>query len=333
MLNNIDVVILNGGMGSRMNYQNKGLLKIENQTFITKLIDNFSNFNILYATKENNEDPRLKPVYDIYPNQGPISGIHSGLANSENEYIFFTPVDTPFVDENITRILASYTNEHKNVYIKNHPSLCLIHRHSLNVVEKQIKNNDNKLFNLMDQLNAYPVDYDSNKLININTESQYQELFTPFVFSVSGFKNTFKTKMVTKLINEFINDEIDIAVIKHDGHDFQMDYENTDTYKYHLAGAKDITIINDTKMANYNYQTNDIYDLIKQHKSKQVIILEGFKNYNFPKIEMIKPGEKSSLENVFLTVGNEITVDDIKQIYSIVKTKYEEHYANTSIKH
>lgn len=59
----------------------------------------------------------------------------------------------------------------------------------------------------------------------------------PFIAAVSGVKNSGKTTFMEKLISELAGQGYRVAVIKHDGHEFQADREGTDTYRMRQAGA------------------------------------------------------------------------------------------------
>ena len=59
----------------------------------------------------------------------------------------------------------------------------------------------------------------------------------PYLFAISGYKHTGKTTLITKLIPILNKKGYKVAVIKHDGHDFEGDVPGTDTYKHFQAGA------------------------------------------------------------------------------------------------
>ncbi|MDO4556353.1 MAG: molybdopterin-guanine dinucleotide biosynthesis protein B, partial [Lachnospiraceae bacterium] len=54
----------------------------------------------------------------------------------------------------------------------------------------------------------------------------------PFVFAVSGYKNSGKTTLLTHLIEELTERGYKVAVIKHDGHDFESDVPGTDSWRH-----------------------------------------------------------------------------------------------------
>ena len=52
-----------------------------------------------------------------------------------------------------------------------------------------------------------------------------------FILAVSGVKNSGKTTLITKLLPGLKKRGLQVAVIKHDGHDFEADVPGTDSWK------------------------------------------------------------------------------------------------------
>ena len=78
------------------------------------------------------------------------------------------------------------------------------------------------------------------QVIDRRTGSNYmekEENKKQFILAVSGVKNSGKTTLITKLLPELKKRGLRVAVIKHDGHDFEADVPGTDSWKYAQAGA------------------------------------------------------------------------------------------------
>lgn len=119
----------------------------------------------------------------------------------------------------------------------------------------------------------------------------------PMVFCVSGVKNSGKTTLINRLIKEFNGNHYSTAVIKHDGHDFKMDYEDTDTFSFARSGAGQVAIYSEYKYAILHHKKNiTIEEIIKKLEPADVIIIEGEKYSPYPKIEVIR--EEISTESV-----------------------------------
>ncbi|GGG21197.1 molybdopterin-guanine dinucleotide biosynthesis protein B [Paenibacillus abyssi] len=111
---------------------------------------------------------------------------------------------------------------------------------------------------------------------------------TPFILQIAGYKNTGKTTLLCRLIERFKADGCTVAVIKHDGHDFQMDHPGTDTWKHQAAGADTVAITSPHRTAMLLHRPLSLQELLLQMNDYDVVLVEGFKSENYPKVIMIK---------------------------------------------
>lgn len=158
---------------------------------------------------------------------------------------------------------------------------------------------------------------------------------TPKVFAVSGVKNSGKTTLIEKLVSRLNALDYKVGVIKHDGHEFVADHEGTDTDRHKKAGAKSVMIYSDTKMMLIqDCHKARIEELIQYQKDMDIVIVEGMKYSNLPKIEIVR-GEISSqcvcdketllavvsdlpLENLQVPI---VGLEDIDSLLEIIKEK------------
>jgi len=116
----------------------------------------------------------------------------------------------------------------------------------------------------------------------------------PFLMAISGCKNSGKTTLITKLIPKFCEKGYKVATIKHDGHDFQGDVVGTDTYKHKKAGAYGTAIFSNNKfMVIKEEKFIDETYFIKLFPEADIILLEGFKASDYPKLEIVRKGNSS----------------------------------------
>ena len=69
----------------------------------------------------------------------------------------------------------------------------------------------------------------------------------PLVVAVSGVKNSGKTTFLEHLLPILNKKGFKVAVIKHDGHDFEPDVKGTDTWRLKNAGAYGTGIFSDSR--------------------------------------------------------------------------------------
>ena len=115
----------------------------------------------------------------------------------------------------------------------------------------------------------------------------------PFIAAVSGVKNSGKTTFMEKLISELAGQGYRVAVIKHDGHEFQADREGTDTYRMRQAGAYGTCIFSSGQWQVVKQQQDvRAEELAEFFPEADIILLEGMKDSDYPKFELVR-GEVS----------------------------------------
>ena len=114
------------------------------------------------------------------------------------------------------------------------------------------------------------------------------------VIAVSGVKNSGKTTLIEKLLPALNARGVKTAVLKHDGHSFAADREGTDTCRFLAAGAMGAAIFDGEKFQAVKYAAVTEQDLIGLYPEAELILLEGFKWTDYPKIELVRSGVSES---------------------------------------
>jgi molybdopterin-guanine dinucleotide biosynthesis protein B len=106
-----------------------------------------------------------------------------------------------------------------------------------------------------------------------------------------GKSDSGKTTLIEKLIPLLKARGYKVGTVKHDVHGFEMDREGKDTYRHFHAGADGVLISSPNKMALIKrvYETSNLDELVAQfHPDMDIIITEGFKRLDKPKIEVFR---------------------------------------------
>ncbi len=349
----IAFLILLGGQSSRFNYNDKANLKINNKTFIQKINNELKNMDVYYSLANNTKEElnKLKSikykkeqlVFDKYKNIGPIGALKSFFDLHNYENVFLISCDIPNItNELITYVVGKFylSLENKSLIIssdKIQPCFSIYNKSTNKILTIQIENKNYKMMDLINKINKVEVNitnpYFQNQLKNINCNEDYFKFKKPFVFCISGYKNSGKTTMICNLAKLFIKDNYKVAVLKHDGHDFVINHDNTDTKKFEEANIKDITIYSNEKNLNINYNKFNInkYIKLKKEANYDFVIIEGLKNSDLPKIELVLNEKQKyfEFENVFLKISNHLKEADYKyeQTNEIYKKILKESYA------
>ncbi len=135
------------------------------------------------------------------------------------------------------------------------------------------------------------------------------------VVGFSGFSGSGKTTLIEKLIKRFKEAGLKTAVIKHDAHDFEMDREGKDTYRYTAAGADQVLISSPNKSARLSGRAYSLAEMLEETDGADIVLVEGYKDAPIARIGI------TSIRTVY-----ELP-DDIKSYKAIVTddvSRYEE---------
>ena len=104
------------------------------------------------------------------------------------------------------------------------------------------------------------------------------------VFSLVAWSGTGKTTYLEALVPCLNALGLRVAVVKHDGHDFDIDHEGTDTDRLTKSGAAVTAILSKRHGAVLYNQPMTPEEFVAQITGVDLIITEGFKNGMWPKI-------------------------------------------------
>tara|TARA_B100000287_G_C20652052_1_gene787252 strand:- start:522 stop:1034 length:513 start_codon:yes stop_codon:yes gene_type:complete len=116
------------------------------------------------------------------------------------------------------------------------------------------------------------------------------------IIGFAGYSGVGKTTILTEVIKILSAKGLKIAVIKHAHHNFDVDKPGKDSYELRKSGAKEVLVSSKNRWAliyeNYEEKESILSELIEKINPDKVdiIIVEGFKNEKFPKIEIYRKG-------------------------------------------
>jgi len=122
------------------------------------------------------------------------------------------------------------------------------------------------------------------------------------VCSIVGCSNVGKTTLIERLVDWFKSHGINVGVIKHASHGFDL-VEGKDSTRFFNAGAQMVWVFSEQKgtMRLDNNNSNDIISILNLEQGNvDLFLLEGFKTYPFCRVWVRKdmhdgPPEKNSL--------------------------------------
>ena len=124
----------------------------------------------------------------------------------------------------------------------------------------------------------------------------------PAVIGFAAYSGTGKTPLLSRIIPLLLKRGLRVGVIKHAHHNFVIDTPGKDSYEIRKAGAEQVLIASRSRVAwikelaaeEHELQLPDLLRFYANQKL-DLIIVEGFKQAPFPKIEVHRSGRRSPL--------------------------------------
>jgi len=120
---------------------------------------------------------------------------------------------------------------------------------------------------------------------------------SPPLFGVAGWKNSGKTTLMTRLIAELAGRGYAVAVVKHAHEAFDIDHQGRDSFKMREAGACEVAISSPRRFALMRELGDapemSLAEIVAFVGRCDLVLIEGFKREEFPKIEIRREGARS----------------------------------------
>lgn len=156
------------------------------------------------------------------------------------------------------------------------------------------------------------------------------------VISIVGRSNSGKTTFLVRLIAELKQRGYRVAVIKHSGHNFEIDHPGKDTYRHAKAGADAVVITSAYKMAmvkRFKEEPSEEDIIAMIGPGYDLVLTEGYKKGPFPKIEVSRRALFCELiaqdglvaivsDNLFALDLPHFSLEDAPGVASFIEEKY-----------
>lgn len=160
-------IIVAGGKNSRMG-TDKALLRVGSRTMVENTIRELekvaNNIMVVTGKPEAFAHLGLDMVTDIFPNCGPLGGIHAGLTYSSTAVNLVVACDMPFIQPEILKHLAGHGKDYDVViprlgtYLE--PLTACYNKSCLPVIEDQLRAGRFKITSFFSRVNVMYVDRD-----------------------------------------------------------------------------------------------------------------------------------------------------------------------------
>ncbi len=113
------------------------------------------------------------------------------------------------------------------------------------------------------------------------------------VLGLVGWSGSGKTTLLTAMIPCLRARGLRVSTIKHAHHAVELDRPGKDSYRHRHAGAEETILANAARFALFSEHREapepDLAALVARLAPVDLVLVEGFKSYAFPKIEVFRP--------------------------------------------
>lgn len=110
------------------------------------------------------------------------------------------------------------------------------------------------------------------------------------IFGLTGWSGSGKTTLAIRLIPELTGRGFSVSTMKHAHHGFDVDQPGKDSYRHRDAGATEVMVTSGKRWA-LMHEYRDVpeaspEELIRNMTPVDLLLIEGFKGYDHPKLEV-----------------------------------------------
>lgn len=113
------------------------------------------------------------------------------------------------------------------------------------------------------------------------------------IFGITGWSGSGKTTLLERVIPLILRQGIRVSTIKHTHHDVDLDHPGKDSFRHRAAGAVEVMVASAQRWAllheNRQEPEPEMDALIRHMTPVDLLLVEGFKRYPHPKLEVYRP--------------------------------------------
>jgi molybdopterin-guanine dinucleotide biosynthesis protein B len=150
------------------------------------------------------------------------------------------------------------------------------------------------------------------------------------LFGVVGWKNSGKTTLMVGLVGELTRRGYVVSVIKHAHAKFEIDHEGRDSYKMREAGARQVALSSPKRFALMRELGDtpelSFAEIVSYAGPCDLVLVEGFKREQFPKIEIRRDGavSREPLDGMFpqiMAIASDRSEDGVLPVFGLNDVK------------
>lgn len=326
MTDQITVAILAGGQGRRFGGQDKGLVSVSGRPLVEHILQQINAETANVVINANRNQARYRQygypvIEDTMPDyQGPLAGFASVMTHIGTEFILTLPCDAPMVpDRYVSRMLQRQQETGAEIVVASdgtrlQPVHALIANRLLPSLLAFLARGERKIDRWYAEHTMATLDFSDTPEVfhNLNTEAQKQQLeasqqsgpipkkeitFPLPLLGFAAFSGTGKTTLIKQLLPKIREQGLRVGMIKHAHHALDIDHPGKDSYELRKAGAEQMLVVSRSQVAwirdlQDGREEPDLQEALDMldPKTLDLVLVEGFKQESFPKIELHREG-------------------------------------------
>jgi len=120
-------------------------------------------------------------------------------------------------------------------------------------------------------------------------------LGTMKIFGIAGHSGMGKTTLLERLVPEFTSRGLVVSLIKHSHKNIDIDHPGKDSYRLRESGCKEVLLLGNNRWALMHELRGasepHLDDLLTRMTHCDLVLIEGFKQGSFPKLEVWRTSE------------------------------------------
>jgi molybdopterin-guanine dinucleotide biosynthesis protein B len=112
------------------------------------------------------------------------------------------------------------------------------------------------------------------------------------IFGFAAWSGGGKTTLIEQILPRLIAHGLRVSLVKHAHHDFDIDHPGKDSFRHRAAGAGEVVIASTRRWALMHELRGapepTLDELIERMSPCDLLLVEGFKHYPHPKIEVFR---------------------------------------------
>lgn len=112
------------------------------------------------------------------------------------------------------------------------------------------------------------------------------------IFGIAGYKNAGKTGLMERLVADITGRGVTVSTLKHAHHSFDIDQPGKDSHRHRTAGAQQVLLASANRWALMTELRGapepSLADLVAQLALVDLVLVEGWKGGDHPKIEAVR---------------------------------------------